>query len=442
MNQSPTQAPTQTPVQAPAPSLRLTLAVCLSAGLGFVLLAAFLVPWEWLPGGTVEAVPADSVFTRAQIERGENVSGMLRHTGWASLAVSLLVALWLGLTRTGSRLVARLPGPWAVQAFLAVGAVTAIGSLATLPFGWRAQRIELDNDLSRQSWGSWATDRLLDIGVVWAFTAIAFLVLMAVARKAPRSWPAWCAGLAATLAFLGSYVYPVIVEPLFNDFSSMPAGPLRSQIFDLAEQENVHIDDVLVADASRRTTRLNAYVSGIGNTKRVVVYDTLLEGVPDAEILSVVAHELGHTEHDDVLVGTCLAAVGSAFGVGLLGLVLRGRRFRARTGADGLGDPRVIPAVLMLAAVGTLLASPVENTISRAVEARADRTSLEATGDAATFIEMQRQLALRSLADPTPPRLSAFWFGSHPTVLQRVGMAREMAREMTQEMARESRPGR
>lgn len=410
------------------PDRRLITVVCAVSGVAFVLLAAFLVPWHWLPGGHVEAVPADSVFSASQIERGEHVSGMLRHTGWAALAVSLVLAVWLGLTRTGARLVARIPGPWAVQAFLAVGLITAIGSVATLPLGWRAQSIRLDHGLSVQSWGSWASDRALDVGVAWGFTAVAFLVLMAVARKAPRTWPVWCAGLAAVLAVLGSYVYPVVVEPLFNDFSSMPAGSLRSDIFALAEEEDVQIDDVLVADASRRTTTLNAYVSGFGNTRRVVVYDTLLTGLSDAEVKSVVAHELGHARHHDVLVGTALGAVGSAFGIGLLGLVLSSRRFRSRSGGGGLGDPRTIPAVLMLAAIGALLASPVQNTISRAVEARADRAALEATADPETFVEMQRQLALRSLADPTPPRWSAFWFGSHPTVLQRVGLAREFGR--------------
>jgi STE24 endopeptidase len=226
----------------------------------------------------------------------------------------------------------------------------------------------------------------------------------------------------------GSFVYPVVVEPLFNHFTPMKAGPLRSDVFRLAEQEHVHIGDVLVADASRRTTTLNAYVSGFGSTRRVVVYDTLLDGLPQAQIEMIVAHELGHAKHDDVLLGTTLGALGSAFGIGLLGLVLGSRRVLERADARGLADARAVPLVLALAVVGSLLASPVQNTISRAIEARADRTALEATHDPETFIEMQRQLALRSLADPTPPAWSQFWFGSHPTTLQRIGMAESLGR--------------
>jgi STE24 endopeptidase len=186
----------------------------------------------------------------------------------------------------------------------------------------------------------------------------------------------------------------------------------------------VHIDDVLVADASRRTTTLNAYVSGFGSTRRVVVYDTLLTGLPQKETEMIVAHELGHAKHEDVLLGTVLGALGSAAGVGALALLLTRRRLLEHVQVDGLGDPHAVPLVLALAVVGSLLASPVQNTISRAIEARADRSALAATQDPETFIAMQKQLALRSLSDPTPPAWSQFWFGSHPTTLERIGLAK------------------
>jgi STE24 endopeptidase len=408
------------------PSWRLSAAVTVVAGVAFVVVAALVVPWHWLPGGHVEAVPADSVFSAAEISRGEHVSGLLRHAAWGNLVISLLVAGLLGFTRVGSALVARLPGPWWSKVVLGCLGVTVIGSLATLPLAWSAQRVERSEGLSHQPWVSWLGDRGIDLAVTWVFTAIALVVVIGIARLAPRTWPLWAALAAASLAMLGSFIYPVVVEPLFNHFTPMKAGPLRTDIFALAKKEHVHIDDVLVADASRRTTTLNAYVSGFGTTRRVVVYDTLLTGLPQKQIEVIVAHELGHAKHDDVLTGTILGALGSAFGIGLLGLVLTRRRALERVQVTGIVDPRVVPLLLALAAVGSLLASPVQNTISRAIEARADRTSLETTRDPDTFVEMQRQLALRSLSDPTPPAWSQFWFGSHPTTLQRIGMAREM----------------
>jgi STE24 endopeptidase len=407
-----------------APSLRLSLAVTLVAGTAFVVVAALVVPWHWLPGQHVRAVPAGQVFSPAQIAKGEHVSGLLRHAAWANLVIGVLVAAFLGFTRWGSVFVGRLPGRWWVKVVLGCLGLSAVGALVSLPLAWRGQRVELSEGLSRQAWASWLADRGIDLAVTWAFTAVALLVVVGLARLAPRTWPLWGALAAAALAMTGSFLYPVLVEPLFNDFTPMKAGPLRSDILALAKTEHVHVDDVLVADASRRTTTLNAYVSGFGSTRRVVVYDTLLTGLPPAETEMIVAHELGHAKHDDVLIGTILGALGSAFGIGLLGLLLGRRRLLERVEVDGLGDPRVVALLLALATVGSLLASPVQSTISRSIEARADLTALQATKDPQTFIAMQKQLALRSLSDPTPPAWSQFWFGSHPTTLQRIGMAR------------------
>jgi STE24 endopeptidase len=407
---------------------RAGLVVAVLTGLAFVVLASLLVPWEWLPGERVHAVVADSVFSHAQISKDEHTSWMLRLPSWGNLAIGLAVALLLGLTRAGSRLVDRLPGTWWAKVVLGTGVLTFVTVVVQLPLSMRYQHVSRDAGLSGQPWGSWLSDQAVSFAVTWVFTAVGVLVVLAIARRAPRTWPAWAAAAAGALAVLGSFVYPVVVEPLFNNFTSLPHGELRTEIFDLARTEGVKVDDVLVADASRRTTTLNAYVSGFGSTRRVVLYDTVLTSLSKPEIEAIVAHELGHAKHEDVLVGTLLGAVGSAFGVGLLGFLLSRPWLLRRSGAASMGDPRIVPLVLALAAVGAFVASPVQNTISRSVEARADLTGLRATGDTETFIAMQRQLTLRSLSDPTPPWLSQFWFGSHPTVLQRIGMAEQLAR--------------
>jgi STE24 endopeptidase len=224
------------------------------------------------------------------------------------------------------------------------------------------------------------------------------------------------------LSIAGSFLYPVLVEPIFNKFTPMQQGPFRESVFRLAAHEGVTIDDVLVADASRRTTTLNAYVSGFGGTRRVVVYDNLLNDLTPAQARVVIAHELGHAKHNDVLLGTALGAVGSIGAVALLALLLESAGGRRRAHISGAGDPAAVAVILALAAVGMLLVSPAQNTVSRAIEARADRASLAATGADRVFVQMQRRLALTSLADPSPPRLSQLWFGSHPTVLQRAGL--------------------
>jgi STE24 endopeptidase len=393
----------------------VAVAVAVGGAVAFVVVAVLLVPWDPVPGGPLHPPSATSVFTAEQIQRAEDYAGTQRLLSWASLAVSLLVACVLGFSRVGPRLVERVRGPWPWQVFCAVLGLALAGQLATLPFAVELHHRARDHGLTHQPWWPYAVDQLKTLGMDVVGTTIALLVLVGVARRWPRAWPAVAGLLMAGLVMLGSFVYPLLVEPLFNNFESLPHGELRTQILRLADEEHVHIDDVLVVDASRRTTTLNAYVSGFGSSRRVVVYDNLLDDEGQREVLAVVAHELGHAHHDDVLTGSLLGAAGALFGIGLLGLLL-----------PAAGDPRKVPRILALVAVATLLASPVQNGISRRIETRADVDSLRTTRDPEAFVQLQKDLATTSLADPTPYRLSQFWFGSHPTALQRIALAQRI----------------
>jgi STE24 endopeptidase len=292
--------------------------------------------------------------------------------------------------------------------------------VVTLPFAVLLRRRMLEYGLTHQSWAGFASDLLRSQAVGIVTLALGLTLLVGCARRWRRAWPAVAGGLLAVFVLLASFVYPVVVEPLFNSFEPLPDGSLRTQILRLADREGVRVDDVLVADASRRTTTLNAYVSGFGSTRRVVVYDNLVESLPEDEALSVVAHELAHARHNDVVTGSLLGAAGAVLGVGLLALLLG----TGRLGRRSMAEPAVVPLVLALLAIGSLLASPVQNTISRQIETRADVDALRAAPNPEAFAAMQRQLALRSLADPTPPAWSQFWFGSHPTTLTRIAIAR------------------
>lgn len=403
-----------------SPDRRTSLAVTLVGAAAFVVLAVVLVPWSPVPGGSPDPVPASSVFDADQIRTAEEFARWARVWSWSSLAVSLAVACGLGFSRYGGRLVGRIPGPWFVRVVVAVAGLALVGRLLTLPFALLLHDHVVDNGLSTQSTGAFLVDVAKGETVGIVATSLVLLVLVGTARVWRRAWPAVAGGVLGALVLVGSYGYPVLVEPLFNTFTPLSAGSLRTGILDLADREGVDVDDVLVADASRRTTTLNAYVSGLGGTRRVVVYDNLVDDLPEDQALSVVAHELAHARHGDVLTGSLLGVAGVVTGVGVLGLVLGRRR-----GAGRMADPRVVPLVLALVALATLATSPVQNTISRQIETRADVDALRATGDPDAFVAMQRQLALRSLADPTPPRWSQLWFGSHPTVLERIAIAQQ-----------------
>lgn len=398
------------------------LGTALIGGAGFVLLAVWLVPWNPVPGGMPDPVAADSVFNAAQIERAEDFSSEARLWSWSSLAVSLLVACWLGFGRRGRELADRARGPQWLRVVIVVALLALVGRVATLPFAIGYRRLSLDVGLSTSSWGAWTLDLLKGELVGIVSTSIALAVLLACARRWQRAWPAIAGALLAAFVVVGSFVYPVLVEPLFNDFTPLDDGPLRDRIVAVADREGVQIDDVLVADASRRTTTLNAYVSGFGGTKRVVLYDNLVaDDVPRGEIVSVVAHELAHAKHDDVVLGTALGALGALCAGGLLGVIADLMR---RRGRPDIGDVGAVPMVLALAALVTVLVAPVQNGISRQIETRADVTALRSTSAPQSFADLQRRLAIRSLADPTPPAWSHWWFGSHPTVLQRIALTR------------------
>lgn len=403
---------------------RVAAGVVAASACALAVTAAFLVPWQPVPGGPVSPVPVESVFTAGELARAESFAHWARLWSWSSLVVSLLTVGVLGFTGLGARLMARLPGRWWLRVLLGVAAVTLIGRVLTWPFAAMLQRLRLQYGLTTQSWTGFAVDLLKGQGVVIVSTSLALVALFAVARRWREWWPALGGLVAAGLVVAGSFGYPLLVEPVFNTFTPLPDGPLRTSILKVAAAEDVPVEGVLVADASRRTTSLNAYVSGFGSTRRLVVYDTLVESLPQEQALAVVAHELAHARHHDVLVGTALGALGAALGVGLLGLLV-GTRLN-RSGA-AMGEAAAVPLVLALSAYGTLLAGPVENGVSRRIETRADVGALAVTRDASAFVEMQRQLAVRSLADPTPPAWSQWWFGSHPGVLERVALARRVS---------------
>jgi STE24 endopeptidase len=258
--------------------------------------------------------------------------------------------------------------------------------------------------------------------------AVVLLGFFGVARLAPRWWWAWVAAGAAGLAVLFSFVFPVLVEPLFNKFTPMPAGALREDLLAMAAQDGVPARDVLVADASRRTTALNAYVSGLGPTRRIVVYDTLLREAPAAEVEAVVAHELGHAKRNDVLTGTLLGAFGAAAAVCAAYLLGSWTGLLRRAGVESITDPRAVALLLALAAVAGLVAAPWQSRVSRLIEARADAHALDVTHDPSTVETMERRLATTNLADVDPPRLEYLMFASHPSVVERIAAARAYGR--------------
>jgi STE24 endopeptidase len=211
-----------------------------------------------------------------------------------------------------------------------------------------------------------------------------------------------------------TYLGPVVLDPVFNRFTPLPEGALRAEVLDLARRAGVEVGEVYEVDASRRTTAANAYVNGLGATKRVVLYDTLLRDFAPAETRLVVAHELGHVRHRDVRHGLLWLALVAPVGA------LAVARAAERLTPDGANP---VPAAAL---AGTLLApgiGVVSNQLSRAIERRADAFALELTGEPEAAIALERRLTLQNVADPAPARWLQALMGTHPDTMERIGQA-------------------
>ncbi|MFS8478486.1 MAG: M48 family metallopeptidase [Micromonosporaceae bacterium] len=397
-----------------------------------VVAAALLVPWARPPAPRADQLAALRDLPGDRVARGRALHAELRPVSYGSLALGLLVALVLGLTPLGAALVTAAGRPfgdhWIARAVLGGLAVVLVGELVTLPLAAWRHTVLVRYGLSTQTWSGWVVDVLKAYAVTAVIGAVALLGFYAIARATPRWWWAWGAAGAAALVALLAFVLPVLVEPVFNKFTPMQPGPLRDRLIALAQRDGLPVRDVLVADASRRTRAVNAYVSGLGPTRRIVVYDTLLREASEDEVVSVVAHELGHAKHNDVGTGTLLAALGAAAAV--CGLYLLGgwTGLLRRAGVESLADPRGIALLVAVVTLVGLVAAPLQSLVSRRIEARADRHALVLTDDPATFEAMQRRLALVNLADVDPPPVEHALFASHPPTVQRIAAARAYAR--------------
>ncbi|MEV4491900.1 M48 family metallopeptidase [Micromonospora coxensis] len=409
----------------------LTLAALVTA---LLVAGALLVPWSRPPAPRADQLAALRELPTEQVERGREFRAALRPGSYGALALGLLVALLLGLTPLGARLVELAGRPfgdhWIARAVLGGLAVVLVADLLTLPFAAWRHAVLTRYGLSTHGWGGWTVDLLKSYAVSAVIGGVALLGFYTVTRLAPRWWWAFGAAGAAGLVVLLSFVLPVLVEPVFNRFTPMEQGPLRTELMAMAARDGVPVRDVLVADASRRTKAVNAYVSGLGPTRRVVVYDTLLREATPAEVTSVVAHELGHARDRDVAVGTLTGALGAAAVV--VGLYLLGSwgPLTRLAGVDSVAEPRAFGLLIALVTLAGLIAAPVQAAVSRRVEARADAHALALTGDPATFEAMQRRLAGVNLADPDPPRWEYLWSASHPSTVERMAAARAYAREV------------
>ncbi len=387
-----------------------------------VWVASGLLLWQTeVPHLQLPDLDPRAYFGVQELDRSDDFRRVSRLLFFGSLALPgarLLVLAWRAgavADALGGLGVGRVPTG------VLIGALAAVSTwLLTLPLGGIAHWWRRRYGLSEQGYGSWLRDAGVSLAVQLVLVAAAVAAFMALAVWLGRSW--WLAGGPALVVAAVVFVlaHPLVIDPLFNRFEALPDRALAAQIEALGKDEGVTVEAVEVADASRRTTAANAYVAGIGPTRRVVLYDTLLDGrFAEPEIVSVAAHELAHVGRRHLWKGLGWFALVALPCVFLIAWAAERR--------GGLAEPRAVPLSLAVAFGLFLVTMPLGNAISRRFEAEADWIALRSTDDPASFVELERKLVRFGLGDPDPPAWVTFWTGTHPSAMRRIAMAEAYA---------------
>jgi STE24 endopeptidase len=371
--------------------------------------------------------PADprAWFSEEEIARAASYRRPLRRAALAESALGLAGLLAVVTAHAAARLVEALGvRSWSVQALVVVSGLILAASLLGLPFGLWRLGYERRWMFSRQSLGSWAADQAKGLVLSLVITNAAALGFWALVRRTPAWWLlAWAGAVAFTV--LLTMAAPAVLAPLFNRFRPLEDPWLTQRAVELGRRLGVRIRQVLVMDASRRTAKHNAYFTGLGRTKRVVVWDTLLADYDRSATVVVLAHELGHWRRRHVQRLLALTAAAMLPGFFALHWLLGSVRVAAWAGIGGAGDPAAAPLALLALVAMQVLWLPVTLWLSRAWERQADLDAVTLSEDPASFRSMQRDLAVKNLSDLAPSRWS-YAMASHPPAAERMALAESL----------------
>lgn len=277
---------------------------------------------------------------------------------------------------------------------------------------------------STQTAASWWTDYLKVAGLDMAVSALGVFLLFWLINRRPGTW--WLAGAALLSLWLvvQSLLWPLVVSPLFNRFIPAEDPQVVNMVRQLSEKAGVPVEQVLIMDAAKRTTKANAYFTGLGPTKRIVLYDTLLANYPTDQVEAVVAHEIAHWKQGHIIKGLTWGVLGNFFVWGLLFVLIRSTVHRSRR-----CPPHTWAAILLFFILVYFVGSPLQNHLSRNMEREADRVAVALTGNVQAAVDMQINLAAGNLSDLSPPAFIQWFSYSHPPAGERIKLIKEAGRE-------------
>jgi len=368
---------------------------------------------DWVP------VPPPSPKAVRHYESGIRLWFVARAWG---LAVPALI-LFSGFSSRLRTLATRIGGPWIVG-IAAYGVLfLSVDFLLNLPLRYYSGFVRPhEYGLSHQPIGRWLGDAFKGLAVEMVGAILFLWIPYRIMIWSPRRWWVYVGLLTLPFAAFSALIAPIVIDPLFNDFGPMKDKRLEARIDALAHRAGIEDSKIFEVDKSKDTTTVNAYVTGLGGTKRIVLWDTLLTKLEDEEVLVVMGHEMGHYVLNHVAQGLLLSSIGTLFALYFIhrAALFLIARFAPRFGFDRLSDVASVPLILLLAEVTIFLGAPVINGFSRSMEHEADRFALEITrtnrSAAQGFVKLQED----NLAVPYPGWLSTVWRSSHPPIGERI----------------------
>ncbi|MFZ5823655.1 MAG: M48 family metallopeptidase, partial [Bacillota bacterium] len=407
------------------PSLRLKALwiVLTTLGLGLIFLLLF---------ATLEQRPLDMealrYFPAEMLERGRRFTREARLAGTLQALATVGLLLLLCFSAAGARLLKRLEAigrgrPSRELACVVVG-VGLLSALVEFPFAFYLGYLhEKAYGLTRISPGAWLGEHLLGLGVSTVLSVLFWLPLYWLIRRSSRHWWLPATGVTALFGGLLAMLYPVLLLPLFNQVTPVKDPQVIAMIERMANRAGVEVGKVREIRVSEKSSRLNAMVTGIGPTKQVVLYNTLYEMMSLAEVEVVLAHELAHAVHGDVVTGWVVGSGLGAVSLALAAWLLREMREVAPLNLPAPHAARGLAVLILFFTLFDTVAAPIQNGVSRQMEVRADRYALRLTQNPRAVVTSFQKLAAANPSDVAPPPLVELLSYSHPSILNRIRLA-------------------
>lgn len=308
------------------------------------------------------------------------------------------------------------------QSAIFVFLMSALVALLMLPLQYYSYKVSREYGVYIQPFNLWLFDKGKSFLIDYILTVPMVWVLYTFIRKSPKRWWFWFWLITIPFTILLFFAQPLIIDPIFNDFESLQNQELKMEILNLAEKANIPTDQVFQVNMSEKTTAMNAYVTGIGDSARIVLWDTTLQKLTKDEILFIMAHEMAHYVYKHIywmLLGSIISSFFLFYiGYKILNWIIE--RYGRRWGIREAGDLRSLPLILLILSVLTFSITPIENTISRYSEKKSDAYGITMTQNPDAAISAFQKLTIDSLAEPNPPQLVKVFKYSHPTIVERI----------------------